>query len=697
LNPGGAELTWPGDQAGEALVQSARAAGLSTRAVAQARPSPAALAAPLELLPALAERLGLEAIRHDLQAAALGEALAGAELAVVPVGGRWLAVARGKVIAADGGSVKLGTAALRRLAAGEHETAARERILPFLDRAGLEPKARAAAADALLDQELMGLRLPSFELRLPASAPWWQLARAAGLFVSASRLLLVDLLALVLFILSWRVLGGALLAGRGEPAQLWPWLLLLFSLVPLHRASRRIEAGLAIAAGRLLKERLLAGTLRLKPDTLLAEGASGLLGRVLEAEALETALLGGGLFALVAAVELLGALVLLVWVGLPWAALALALGLLLAGLLLAGAWPRLAAWTAHRLAITGGLVENMVGQRTRLAQLPEERWHEAEDQELRAYHRLSQRRDRAEWALLTLLPQGFLLVAILALAPAFLGDESTAGALAGGLGACLLAQNALRRLAAAFWQLADAGVAWREAKPLLAAADAERAGEPSAEPGEPLHALAPVAGELLLAARELRFGYPDSEVPVLRGATLEVRGGERILLSGASGGGKSTLIALLAGLRRPHSGLLLAGGLDLPTLGAAGFRRRVALAPQFHQNHVFTGPLAFNLLMGHRDPTSDAAQAEALAICRELGLEPLLERMPGGMGQMVGETGWQLSHGERSRIFLARALLQGAPVVVLDESLGALDPESFDLALDCLAKRAQSLILVAHP
>jgi ATP-binding cassette subfamily B protein len=183
----------------------------------------------------------------------------------------------------------------------------------------------------------------------------------------------------------------------------------------------------------------------------------------------------------------------------------------------------------------------------------------------------------------------------------------------------------------------------------------------------------------------------------LRGATLEVRRGERILLSGASGGGKSTLIALLAGLRRPHSGLLLAGGLDLPTLGAAGFRRRIALAPQFHQNHVFTGPLSFNLLMGHRDPWSDGAQADALAICRELGLAPLLERMPGGMGQMVGETGWQLSHGERSRIFLARALLQGAPVVVLDESLGALDPESFDLALDCLAKRAQSLILVAHP
>lgn len=693
MKAGASQLTWPSGLAGEALLQAARAAGLTTRSLTQPRPSPAALAEPLELLPALAERLGLEAIRHDLPVAGLGEALRRAELAIVPVAGRWLAIARGRVITPKGESVKLPSAELRSLAAGEHERAARERILPFLDRAGLDPKARQAAAEALLDQELADQRLPSFELRLPASAPWWQLARVAGLFGRAARLLAVDFLALLFFILSWRVLGGALLAGRGEPAQLWPWLLLLATLVPLHRASRRLEAELAIGAGRLLKERLLAGTLRLKPDTLLAEGAGGLLGRVLEAEALENALLGGGIFALVAAVELLGALALLVWVGLPWAALALALGLLLAGLLLAGAWPRLAAWTAHRLAITGALVENMVGQRTRLAQLPQERWHEAEDQELRTYHQLSQRRDRAEWALLTLLPQGFLLAAILALAPAFLGDETGAGALAGGLGACLLAQNALRRLAAAFWQLADAGVAWREAKPLLAAA----AGADEERAEEPLHALAPALGDVLLAARELRYAYPDSEVPVLRGASLEVRRGDRLLLSGASGGGKSTLIALLAGLRRPHSGLLLAGGLDLPTLGAAGFRRRVALAPQFHQNHVFTGPLAFNLLMGHPDPSSDAAQADALAICRELGLEPLLERMPGGMGQMVGETGWQLSHGERSRIFLARALLQGAPVVVLDESLGALDPESFDLALDCLAKRTESLILVAHP
>jgi ATP-binding cassette subfamily B protein len=80
-----------------------------------------------------------------------------------------------------------------------------------------------------------------------------------------------------------------------------------------------------------------------------------------------------------------------------------------------------------------------------------------------------------------------------------------------------------------------------------------------------------------------------------------------------------------------------------------------------------------------------------------LGLGDLLDRMPAGMLQMVGETGWQLSHGERSRLFLARALLQGADLVVLDESFAALDPDSLRQSLDCAIRRTPTLLLIAHP
>jgi len=64
---------------------------------------------------------------------------------------------------------------------------------------------------------------------------------------------------------------------------------------------------------------------------------------------------------------------------------------------------------------------------------------------------------------------------------------------------------------------------------------------------------------------------------------------------------------------------------------------------------------------------------------------------------MVGETGWQLSQGERSRVFIARALLQQSGLVILDESFGALDPETLGVALECVLKRSRSLIAIAHP
>jgi ATP-binding cassette subfamily B protein len=104
----------------------------------------------------------------------------------------------------------------------------------------------------------------------------------------------------------------------------------------------------------------------------------------------------------------------------------------------------------------------------------------------------------------------------------------------------------------------------------------------------------------------------------------------------------------------------------------------------------------FNLFMGRRGSLSPADLEEAEVICRELGLGDLLERMPAGMLQMVGETGWQLSHGERSRLYIARALIQNAELVILDESFAALDPENLQRAVECVVRRARSLLVIAH-
>jgi ATP-binding cassette subfamily B protein len=155
--------------------------------------------------------------------------------------------------------------------------------------------------------------------------------------------------------------------------------------------------------------------------------------------------------------------------------------------------------------------------------------------------------------------------------------------------------------------------------------------------------------------------------------------------------------SILAGIRAPTSGLLLFGGLDRAALGSRRWRRRVVLTPQFHENHLVTETLAFNLLMGRPWPAPMGAMAEATELCVELGLGPLLERMPAGILQMVGEGGWKLSHGEQSRVMLARAILQHADVVVLDESFAALDPETMAMCLETVIRRAPALVVIAHP
>ena len=201
----------------------------------------------------------------------------------------------------------------------------------------------------------------------------------------------------------------------------------------------------------------------------------------------------------------------------------------------------------------------------------------------------------------------------------------------------------------------------------------------------------------MLEAHNLAFRYQGRTDPVIFGCNLQIRAGDQLLLEGPSGGGKSTLASLLMGLRSPETGLLLMRGLDLATIGAQGWRRRVVAAPQFHENHVLTGSFAFNLLMGRRWPPQPGDLEEAEAVCRRLGLGDLLDRMPAGLMQMVGETGWQLSHGERSRLYIARALLQCADLIILDESFAALDPESLHKALSYVLEQAPTLLVIAHP
>jgi ATP-binding cassette, subfamily B, bacterial len=338
--------------------------------------------------------------------------------------------------------------------------------------------------------------------------------------------------------------------------------------------------------------------------------------------------------------------------------------------------------------MTHDLVERMTGHRTRIAQQPPAEWHLEEDRQTDEYAARSLRMDMASARLTSFIPSGWMWAGIATLAPAFLGTASPAS-LAVSIGGVLLGWRALKRLVTGAGNLSGAAISWRQISALFhAAARPELAGSV---------AFAPTPADVVLDLKDVGFRRESSGRTILDGVRLELRRGDRVLVEGESGGGKSTLVSLLAGLREPTSGLLLSGGLDRRTLGDTLWRRQVVAAPQYHENHVLTGPFAYNLLMGRNWPAHPKEMEEAQQICTELGLGPLLERMPGGLMQLVGETGWQLSQGERSRLFMARALLQSAEVVVLDESFAALDPENLRQALECALKRAKTLVVVAHP
>ncbi len=572
----------------------------------------------------------------------------------------------------------------------------------LLERADVPARKRPRARRSMIDERL-GTH--------PVAECWVLRPPPAGSFIgqlTQSRLprrvwAMLGLFALVylLEIIGWGLIGDAAMNGRLDMGWLGAWVLLLFTLVPLRLLAGWLDASFALDAGRVLKKRLLAGALNMDIESVRHQGAGRLLGRVMESQALESLALNGGLTVLVSALEL------------AFAASILALG---AGgrlhLVMAGLWTlltialslryhrRLRGWVLMRLGMTHDLIEQMIGHRTRLAQEWPEHRSRSEDQTLKEYLGRSRQLDTALIPIAVAMPTGWTLLGLIGLAPAFVAGTAQASTLAIGLGGVLLANRAFSGISSGLAGLARAVIAWEQVAPLFRAGGA--AGRPAAflpsidrvSPSATPSATGPRAK--LIDASQLVFRYRAEGEAVLRGIDLTIHHGDRILLEGSSGGGKSTLAALLVGLRKPESGLLLINGLDRPTLGD-NWHRLATEAPQFHENHILSGPLAFNLLMGRNWPASESDLLEARTVCLELGLGPLLERMPAGMMQMVGETGWQLSHGERSRIFLARALLQDAQLTVLDESFAALDPETLRECLNCAFARARTLMVIAHP
>lgn len=707
-------LLWPVSRVGDAMEAVARHGSLTPRRV-ELPPAPATLSTGNDdhlarWIGGVADYLGLEAQRASSSYTQVTHMIrrAGPALLEIERGDerRFLAVvkaSRGSRVAVLGPDLAIhhiGDESVRSAVCKRKERLYGADLEQLLDKAGVAPRRRQKVRRAVLRERLGAEPIGGcWMLRAAPTASFWTHLRLGSAWRYLALLVGAHAIAHLLLVLSWWMVGRGALTGHFDLGWLAAWALLLLTLIPFRVLVSWTQGRLAYGVGGLVKQRLLAGAVRLDPQAIRHQGAGQLLGRVMESEAIETMALTGGFLGLVAVTELVVAALVLAAGPSGWLHVAILGGWLVLLLAVSARYARIRRlWTGERVGMTYDLVERLVGHRTRLAQEVPERWHDGEDQVVRHYLDQSASMDRAATLLLAVMVRGWTILGLCSLTPSLVAGDPSPVSVAIGLGGVLVAARALEKLNGSITFLIDAGVSWEQVAPLFeAAARSERdeAAElsPALMDGHPGSS----AESAILEAHDVVFRYRPQGAAVLRGCDLTIQHGDRLLLEGPSGGGKSTLASLIFGLRAPESGLLLLRGLDRQTLGLDGWRRVVVAAPQFHENHIFSGTFAFNLLMGRDWPPTPQDLSQAEEVCRELGLGDLLDRMPARLQQMVGETGWQLSHGEKSRIYIARALLQRAELVLLDESFASLDPQTVRNCLACVNERAKTLLVIAHP
>lgn len=185
---------------------------------------------------------------------------------------------------------------------------------------------------------------------------------------------------------------------------------------------------------------------------------------------------------------------------------------------------------------------------------------------------------------------------------------------------------------------------------------------------------------------------PQSDRPVLADVSFAVPRGSRVALVGPSGGGKSSILQLIERFYRPSAGEILVDGVDIAELRPSALRDLIGYVEQ--DAPVLSGTIRTNLTLGA--PT--ASEEECLAVLRAVNLHELVERDAKGLDATVGESGVTLSGGERQRLAIARTLITGAPILLLDESTSSLDGKNEQLMREAInaVSAERTLLVVAH-
>lgn len=188
------------------------------------------------------------------------------------------------------------------------------------------------------------------------------------------------------------------------------------------------------------------------------------------------------------------------------------------------------------------------------------------------------------------------------------------------------------------------------------------------------------------------FTYPGMDTPAVKNVSFELFPGKTLALVGASGGGKSTVAALVPRFHDVGEGRVLVGGVDVRDMASDELMRQVAFV--FQDTHLFKDSIFENIRAARPDATREQVMKAALtARCGDI-----LEKLPQGLDTVIGSKGVYLSGGEQQRIALARVILKDAPIVVLDEATAFADSENeaaIQKALESLT-RNKTVLMIAH-
>jgi ATP-binding cassette, subfamily C, bacterial CydD len=217
------------------------------------------------------------------------------------------------------------------------------------------------------------------------------------------------------------------------------------------------------------------------------------------------------------------------------------------------------------------------------------------------------------------------------------------------------------------------------------------AGQDVPAPGTPASASGDARREDIVF-EGVTVAYPGRSRPALDDVSLTIRPGDYVVVTGASGAGKSSLLAVLLRFATPASGTVSIGGADLARIPADRWRQQIAWVPQ--QPHLFATSVAGNIALGQ----PDARRQDVVAAARLAGADEFIRRLDHGYDTVLTEGGRTLSAGQRQKLALARAFLRRAPILLLDEPTAHLDPASSRHLLSVIqtGQAGRTVVLVTH-